>query len=168
MSGMMLRGRAWRFGDDVNTDLIMPGKYLELVDPEEMAPHAMEGLDPGFPEKIEEGDIVVAGANFGCGSSREQAPLALKHAGVGGVVAESFARIFYRNAINVGLPALECPGVSEAVREGDTLEIDLTAGVISNEDTGVRLGIVPMPDFMVEVLREGGLVPYLRKHIEEW
>jgi len=168
VSGMMLRGRAWRFGDDVNTDLIMPGKYLELVDPEEMAPHAMEGLDPGFAEKIEDGDIVVAGANFGCGSSREQAPLALKHAGVGGVVAESFARIFYRNAINVGLPALECPGVSEAVREGDTLEIDMTTGVISNEDTGARLGIDPMPDFMVEVLREGGLVPYMRKHIEEW
>ena len=168
MSGMMLRGRAWRFGDDVNTDLIMPGKYLELVDPEEMAPHAMEGLDLGFAEKIEDGDIVVVGANFGCGSSREQAPLALKHAGVGGVVAESFARIFYRNAINVGLPALECPGVSEAVREGDTLEIDMTTGVISNEDTGARLGIDPMPDFMVEVLREGGLVPYMRKHIEEW
>ena len=165
---MMLRGRAWRFGNDVNTDLIMPGQYLELVDPGEMAPHAMEGLDPGFSVKIEEGDIVVAGANFGCGSSREQAPLALKHAGVGGVVAESFARIFYRNAINVGLPALECPRVSEAVREGDTLKIDLTAGVISNEDTGARLRIAPMPDFMVEVLREGGLVPYMRKHIEEW
>ncbi len=165
---MMLRGRAWRFGDDVNTDLIMPGKYLELVDPGEMAPHAMEGLDSGFAEKIKEGDIVVAGANFGCGSSREQAPLALKHAGVGAVVAESFARIFYRNAINVGLPALECPGASEAFREGDNLEIDLTAGVISNRDTGARLVIAPMPDFMVEVLKEGGLVPYMRKHIEEW
>lgn len=168
MSSMILRGRAWRFGDDVNTDLIMPGKYLELVNPGEMAPHAMEGLDPGFAGKIEEGDIVVAGANFGCGSSREQAPLALKHVGVGGVVAESFARIFYRNAINVGLPAMECPGISESVKEGDTLEIDLTVGVISNEDTGARLMIAPMPDFMVEVLRDGGLVPYMRKHIEEW
>jgi 3-isopropylmalate/(R)-2-methylmalate dehydratase small subunit len=165
---MILRGRAWRFGDDVNTDLIMPGKYLELVDPGEMAPHAMEGLDPGFAGKIGKGDIVVAGTNFGCGSSREQAPLALKHAGVGAVVAESFARIFYRNAINVGLPALECPGVSEAVSEGDMLEMDLTAGTISNENTGARLRIAPMPDFMVEVLREGGLVPYMRKHIEEW
>lgn len=165
---MKLRGRAWRFGDDVNTDLIMPGKYLELVDPEEMALHAMEGIDPGFAGKVEEGDIVVAGANFGCGSSREQAPLALKHAGVGAVVAESFARIFYRNAINIGLPALECRGISKAVGDGETLEIDMTTGVILNRSTGARFRIVPVPDFMVEVLREGGLVPYMRKHIGEW
>jgi 3-isopropylmalate/(R)-2-methylmalate dehydratase small subunit len=168
MTGMKLSGRAWRFGDDVNTDLIMPGKYLELVDPEEMALHAMEGIDPRFVEKIQEGDILVGGRNFGCGSSREQAPLALKHSGVGAVVAESFARIFYRNAINVGLPALECRGIAEAVGEGDTLEIDVDEGTIVDEDNGVRLKFSPMPGFMVDVLKEGGLVPYMRKQMGRW
>ena len=118
MTGMNVSGRAWKFGDDVNTDLIVPGKYLELVDPYEMAKHAMEGIDPDFPGKVSEGDVVVGGSNFGCGSSREHAAIALKYVGVGAVVAESFARIFYRNAINLGLPALECPGISEAVSEG--------------------------------------------------
>lgn len=168
MTGMKLSGRAWRFGDDVNTDLIMPGKYLELVDPEEMALHAMEGIDPRFVEKIQEGDILVGGRNFGCGSSREQAPLALKHSGVGAVVAESFARIFYRNAINVGLPALECRGIAEAVEEGDTLEIDVDEGTIVDEDNGIRLKFSPMPGFMVDVLKEGGLVPYMRKQMGKW
>jgi len=165
---MRLKGKSWIFGDDVNTDLIIPGKYLELVDPEEMALHAMEGIDPEFPGKVEEGDIVVGGTNFGCGSSREHAPLALKHVGVGAVVAESFARIFYRNAINIGLPALECPGVTEIVSEGDTLEIDLTGGKVVNMSTKKELDFVPLPGFMVEVLGEGGLVPYIRNHMDEW
>jgi 3-isopropylmalate/(R)-2-methylmalate dehydratase small subunit len=168
MTGMKLSGRARRFGDDVNTDLIMPGKYLELVDPEEMALHAMEGIDPRFVERVQEGDILVGGRNFGCGSSREQAPLALKHSGVGAVVAESFARIFYRNAINVGLPALECRGIAEAVEEGDTLEIDVDEGTIVDEDNGIRLKFSPMPGFMVDVLKEGGLVPYMRKQMGRW
>ena len=168
MTGMKLSGRAWRFGDDVNTDLIMPGKYLELVDPEEMALHAMEGIDPRFVERVQEGDILVGGRNFGCGSSREQAPLALKHSGVGAVVAESFARIFYRNAINVGLPALECRGIAGAVGEGDTLEIDVAEGTIVDADNGVRLKFSPMPGFMVDVLKEGGLVPYMRKQMGRW
>jgi 3-isopropylmalate/(R)-2-methylmalate dehydratase small subunit len=168
MSGIKIVGKVWKYGDDVNTDLIVPGKYLELVDPEEMALHAMEGIDPEFPQKITKGDIVVGGANFGCGSSREHAPLALKYAGVGAVIAESFARIFYRNAINVGLPALECPGIIDAVEEGDQLEVDITGGKVRNLSKNVELKFVPLPGFMVEVLGEGGLVTYIKNHLEEW
>jgi 3-isopropylmalate/(R)-2-methylmalate dehydratase small subunit len=168
MSGIRIVGKAWKYGDDVNTDLIVPGKYLELVDPEEMALHAMEGIDPEFPQKITKGDIVVGGANFGCGSSREHAPLALKYAGVGAVIAESFARIFYRNAINVGLPALECPGIIDAVEEGDQLEVDITGGKVRNLSKNVELEFVPLPGFMVDVLGEGGLVTYIKNHLEEW
>ena len=168
MTGMNVSGKAWKFGDDVNTDLIVPGKYLELVDPYEMAKHAMEGIDPDFPTKVSEGDVVVGGSNFGCGSSREHAAIALKYVGVGAVVAKSFARIFYRNAINLGLPALECPGISEAVNEGDSLEIDLTGGKVVNATTGKELEFVPLPEFMVEVLGEGGLVTYIRNHLDEW
>ena len=168
MTGMKVSGKAWKFGDDVNTDLIVPGKYLELVDPHEMAKHAMEGIDPDFPGKVSEGDVVVGGSNFGCGSSREHAAIALKYVGVGAVVAESFARIFYRNAINLGLPALECPGISEAVSEGDSLEIDLTGGKVVNATTGKELDFVPLPEFMVEVLGEGGLVTYIKNHLDEW
>lgn len=165
---MKQRGRVWMFGDDVNTDLIIPGKYLELVDPEEMAEHAMEGIDPEFPKKIQKGDIVVGGTNFGCGSSREHAPLALKYAGVSAVVAESFARIYYRNSINIGLPALECPGIVEAVDDGDVVEVDITSGTVKNVRTGAELSFTPLPGFMVEILREGGLVTYIRNHLDEW
>jgi len=168
MTETRLRGRVWRFGDDVNTDLIIPGKYLELVDPDEMALHAMEGIDPKFPERVREGDIVVGGANFGCGSSREHAPLALKHAGVGAVVAEGFARIFYRNAINLGLPALQCPGISGKAETGQVIEIDMTRGTIKNEDTGEELGFTPLPAFMQDILSAGGLAQHLREHVEEW
>jgi 3-isopropylmalate/(R)-2-methylmalate dehydratase small subunit len=156
------------FGDDVNTDLIIPGKYLELVDPEEMAEHAMEGIDPDFPRKIQKGDIVVGGTNFGCGSSREHAPLALKYAGIDAVIAESFARIYYRNSINIGLPALECPGITEAVEEGDTVEVDVTGGTVKNTRTGAELPFTPLPGFMIEILGEGGLVMYIRNHMDEW
>jgi 3-isopropylmalate/(R)-2-methylmalate dehydratase small subunit len=162
------KGKVWIFGDDINTDLIIPGKYLELVDPEEMAEHAMEGIDPDFPEKIQEGDIIVGGTNFGCGSSREHAPLALKYAGIGAVIAESFARIYYRNSINIGLPALECPGITEAVEEGDVVEVDVTGGTVKNTRTSDELNFTPLPDFMVEVLNDGGLVPYLKKNMESW
>ncbi|MGD2200173.1 MAG: 3-isopropylmalate dehydratase small subunit [Candidatus Bathyarchaeota archaeon] len=165
---MEIEGRVWKYGDDVNTDLIIPGKYLELVDPEEMATHAMEGLDPRFSENVEKGDIVVGGSNFGCGSSREHAPLALIHSGVSVVVAESFARIFYRNAINIGLPALECRGITKAVEDGDTINIDITSGVITDTRTGAELEFSQLPGFMIEVLSEGGLVPYLRKNMEDW
>ncbi len=168
MTDMKIRGKAWKFGDDVNTDIILPGKYLELTDPTEMAKHAMEGTDPAFSSKIQPGDIVVAGSNFGCGSSREHAPIALKHAGIGAVIAESYARIFYRNAINIGLPALECPGISEAVEEGDLLEVDPISGDINDIAKGIKLRATPLPEFMVDVLVEGGLASYIRKNLNEW
>jgi len=168
MSIVKLKGKVWKFGDDINTDLIVPGKYLELTDPYEMAQHAMEGSDPNFPKKVSKGDIVVGGKNFGCGSSREHAALALRYLDIGAVVVESFARIFYRNAINVGIPALECPGITNAVEEGDILDIDLIGGIITNINKSVKLKFTPIPDFMVKVLNEGGLVPYLKKHMEEW
>jgi 3-isopropylmalate/(R)-2-methylmalate dehydratase small subunit len=162
-----LKGKAWNYGDNVNTDFILPGIYLELTDPHEMAKHAMEGLDREFAQKVQLGDIVVGGKNFGLGSSREHAPLALKHIGVGAVLAESFARIFYRNAANIGLPALECPNISKKVTTGDVLEIDLTGGLIK-VNFKETLSFTPLPEFMEELLNEGGLVPYLRKHLEEW
>ena len=165
---MKQKGRVWKFGDDINTDLIIPGKYLELVDPEEMANHAMEGVDPDFNKKVKEGDIIVGGKNFGCGSSREHAPLALKYAGIEAVVAESYARIFYRNSINIGLPALQCQGIVKGVEDRDVIEIDVNNGVIKNTNTGIELSFTPLPDFMVDILTEGGLVPYLKKNMENW
>ena len=167
MSGI-ISGKAWKFGDDINTDLIVPGKYLELTDPHEMAKHAMEGVDPEFPRKASKGDLVIGGTNFGCGSSREHAALALKYLDLGAVIVESFARIFYRNAINVGIPALECSGITKAVEAGDELEVDLAGGVILNNRTGQKLSFTPVPAFMVKVLNEGGLVPYLKKNMDEW
>lgn len=164
---MKLRGRVWRYGHDVNTDYIIPGRYMELTDPDEMATHVFEEHDPAFRDGVGNGDIVVGATNFGCGSSREHAPLALKHSGVGCVLAESFARIFYRNSINIGLPALECPGIHDAVSKGDTVEVDVTGGAVRNLDTGAELRFNPLPPFMVEVLNAGGLVPYLNE-TEEW
>lgn len=164
---MKLKGRVWRYGHDVNTDYIIPGRYMELTDPDEMAAHVFEEHDPAFREGVRRGDMVVGATNFGCGSSREHAPLAFKHAGVSCVLAESFARIFYRNAINIGLPALECPGVHDAVSKGDIVEVDVTGGVVRNLDSGVELNFTPLPPFMVEVLNAGGLVPYLNE-TEEW
>ncbi len=164
---MKLKGRVWRYGHDVNTDYIIPGRYMELTDPDEMATHVFEEHDPAFRDGVRLGDIVVGATNFGCGSSREHAPLALKHSGVGCVLAESFARIFYRNSINIGLPALECPGIHKAVSKGDTVEVDVTGGAVRNLDTGAELRFNPLPPFMVEVLNAGGLVPYLNE-TEEW
>lgn len=164
---MKLMGRVWRYGHDVNTDYIIPGRYMELTDPDEMAAHVFEEHDPRFKDGVRHGDIVVGATNFGCGSSREHAPIALKHSGVGCVLAESFARIFYRNAINIGLPALECPGIHDAVSKGDKLEVDITGGAVRNLDTGAELCFNPLPPFMVEVLNAGGLVPYLNE-TEEW
>jgi len=164
---MSIKGKAWNFGDDVNTDFILPGRYLELTDPKKLAEHAMEGVDPSFAKKVEKGDVIIGGRNFGLGSSREHAPTALKYSGVEAVVAESFARIFYRNAFNVGLAALECPGISGRVNTGDTIEIHLAEGIISVRGE-LRLKITPLPEFMLILLNEGGLVPYLRGHLKEW
>ena len=164
---MKIKGSAWNYGDNINTDFMFPGRYLELIDPKEIAKHAMEGIDPTFAGKVKKGDIVVGGKNMGLGSSREQAPMALKHAGVGAVVAESFARIFYRNSFNVGLPAIECPGISRRTKTGDEIEIDTKAGTITVNGVE-KLPIKPLPEFMVKLLDEGGLVPYLRAHMAEW
>lgn len=163
---MKINGKAWNYGDNINTDFMLPGRYLELTDLNELARHAMEGIDPAFAKKVQKGDIVVGGRNMGLGSSREHAPLALKYAGVGAVVAESFARIFYRNAFNVGLAAIECPGISKKARTGDEVEIETTSGIIMVN--GEKLRIKSLPDFMVQLLNEGGLVPYLRNHMKEW
>jgi len=164
---MEIVGKAWKYGDNINTDYIIPGRYMELTDPNEMKNHVFEEYDPGFRNNIEEGDIVVGGKNFGCGSSREHAPLALKYAGIGCVIAESFARIFYRNCINIGLPALECPEVKEKVNSGDKLQVSIENGTIINKTNENKLVFHPLPEFMVQVLKAGGLAPYLNK-VEEW
>jgi methanogen homoaconitase small subunit len=154
---MKFTGKVWKYGDNVDTDVIIPGKYLRSADFRVFAEHAMEGIDPGF--KPAAGDVIVAGRNFGCGSSREQAPLAIKYAGISCVVAKSFARIFFRNAINVGLPIVEAD-VAEAVRKGDVIEIDLDTGSVTAG--GVRYTSTKLPDFLQEILNAGGLVAYRR------
>ena len=164
---MKLKGAVWKYGHDVNTDYIIPGRYMELTDPKEISSHVFEEHDPAFKIGVMSGDIVVGATNFGCGSSREHAPLALKYSGVSCVLAESFARIFYRNSINIGLPALEWLGIDGAVSKGDRLEVDVSGGVVKNLDTGVELSFTPLPPFMVEVLNAGGLVSYLIKN-EDW
>ncbi len=159
----MITGKAARFGDNVDTDVILPGKYLVLTDPMELAKHAMEGLDPTFTRKVQSGTIIVAGRNFGCGSSREQAPLALKHAGVKCVLAESFARIFYRNAINIGLPVLQCQGVSAEVEDGDELVVNLEKGVVENRSKNSTLRATHPPRYIMKILSDGGLIEHLKK-----
>ena len=160
----VIQGRVWKFGDNVDTDVILPFKYkARTIDPQELAQHVMEGIDPDFPKKVRPGDIIVAGRNFGCGSSREQALLAIKAAGIVAVVAESFARIFFRNAINVGLPVLEVKGISEKTDSGDVLQIDLQQGIVRNLSKGLTFKAVPMPDMLMEILKEGGLVNYIKK-----
>ena len=160
---MKVSGKAVVFGDNVNTDVIIPGKYLTLLDPAEMAKHAMEGLDPNFAEKAKNGVIIVAGQNFGCGSSREQAPLALKYAGVKCVLAGSFARIFCRNAINIGLPVLESPNILEEVKEGDMLTVSLEEGRITDETSKRVINAAKLPEFILEILQDGGLIAHLKK-----
>jgi 3-isopropylmalate dehydratase small subunit len=159
----MLSGRVWKYGDHINTDLIIPGRYLDNYDLKHLAAHAMEDVDVQFSKNVQAGDIIVAGRNFGCGSSREQAPLALKAAGVAAVIAGSAARIFYRNAINVGLPIIICPEAARLFEQGDVMEIDLAEGVLRNTRTGMTAKFVPPPAFLLEILDDGGLVPHLRK-----
>ncbi len=159
---MEVKGRVLKYGDNVNTDLIIPGKYLVSTDPKELANHAMEGLDPAFSQKILSRGLIVAGKNFGCGSSREQAPIALKYGGTQCVIAESFARIFYRNAVNVGLPVLECKGIQGAVGDDDELVVELKAGLIENLTKNERYKTTPVPDFMLDIMKEG-LIEYVKK-----
>ena len=162
----MSKGKVWKYGDDVNTDVIFPGKYTySPMEPDEMAAHALEDLDPEFADKVAQGDFVVAGSNFGCGSSREQAAICLKAAGVQAVIARSFARIFYRNAINQGLPAIQCPECAEHVETGDELELDLKQGVIRTKNR--EFTFPPLPDSVMGILEEGGLIPYTRKRIQK-
>ena len=163
---MAMQGRIWKYGDNIDTDVIIPARYLNMSTAEELAEHCMEDLDPIFAQAVQPGDVVVAGENFGCGSSREHAPLAIKGAGVSCVVARSFARIFYRNAINVGLPILESPAAAEEAESGHQLEIDLESGRIRNLTTGAVYQAEPYPSFMMEILDAGGLVPYTRRRLE--
>jgi 3-isopropylmalate/(R)-2-methylmalate dehydratase small subunit len=152
-----------KFGNNIDTDVILPGKYLVIVDPCELGKHALESLDADFVNKAKDGLILVGGKNFGCGSSREQAPLALKYAGVKCVIAETFARIFYRNAINIGLPVIECSGISEAVKTGDEITVDLETGKIQNSANVKVLQGTILPPFIMKILIDGGLIENLRK-----
>jgi 3-isopropylmalate/(R)-2-methylmalate dehydratase small subunit len=164
---MKIEGRAWTYGDNVDTDVIIPARYLNVSTAEELAQHCMEDLDPTFHEQVKPGDIILAGRNFGCGSSREHAPLALKGAGVGAVVAESFARIFFRNAINIGLPILTCPEAVAGTEAGQRLEIELESGHIRNMDTGETFQAEPFPAFMLDLIQAGGLVAYTKQQLKE-
>lgn len=162
---MNIKGRVWRFGDDVDTDQIIPARYLNTSDPSELARHVMEDADKDFPSKVRKGDIIVAGKNFGCGSSREHAPLAIKAAGIQAVIAESFARIFYRNAFNIGLPIFESKEASIDINEGDVVEIDADSGTIINITKGVEYRAKPIPPFMQELIRAGGLINWTKRRL---
>ena len=156
---MIFEGKAFRYGRDVDTDVIIPARYLNTSDPKELAQHCMEDLDSTFVERVEPGDIIVADENFGCGSSREHAPISIKAAGVDAVIAKSFARIFYRNAINTGLAIMECPAAVDAIKDGDTVRIDTEKGVITDETTGEEFEVQPFPPFIADIIEKGGLVP---------
>jgi 3-isopropylmalate/(R)-2-methylmalate dehydratase small subunit len=160
------KGKAWKYGDDINTDVIFPGKYTySILEPEEMARHALEDLDPDFAQRVKEGDVIVAGRNFGCGSSREQAATCLKAAGVQAVIAKSFARIFFRNAINQGLPALQSEEAVDSVENGEEVDIDISSGRIK---TGKGIfPFSPFPDSVLGIIKEGGLIPYTRKRLKQ-
>lgn len=164
---MQFRGRIWKFGDDVDTDVIIPARHLLTIDPKELAKHVMEDIDPEFADKVQEGDIIVAGKNFGCGSSREHAPMAIKGAGVACVVAESYARIYYRNSINIGLPVVECPEAVADAEDGDILEIDTTEGFIINTRTGETYTAKPHAPYVQEIVNAGGLMQAVAARVRE-
>lgn len=163
---MIARGKAHKYGDHVDTDAIIPARHLDTTDPDEMATHCMEDIDADFVSRVQVGDVMVAGKNFGCGSSREHAPIAIKAAGISCVIAASFARIFYRNSINIGLPILECPQVVEETERGHQLTVDLGTGTITNSHTGRTYRTSPFPPFIMEIIRAGGLVPYTRERLQ--
>lgn len=162
---MKLTGDVWKYGNDIDTDVIIPARYLNTSDPEELAGHCLEDLDSEFTEKMNQGDIIVAGDNFGCGSSREHAPLAIKAAGVSCIIANSFARIFYRNAINIGLPIMESKEAVNSITEGDRLSVDLDQGLIKNLTRAEEYQAKPFPEFMQELIASGGLINYLKKQV---
>lgn len=162
---MIFRGRVWKFGEDVNTDVIIPGKYLNITNPQELGQHCMEGIGPDFHQKVKPGDIILAGKNFGCGSSREHAPLAIKAIGISCIIAKTFARIFYRNAFNIGLPILECADVPDQLEEGQEIEVDLSTGQIRDLPRGRNFQAKPIPPFMQDLIRDGGLMNHLAKRL---
>jgi 3-isopropylmalate/(R)-2-methylmalate dehydratase small subunit len=159
----IIRGKVWKFGNHIDTDQIIAGPYLTIIDQDELASHAMETLNPDFAKKVKLGDIIVAGKNFGCGSSREEAPFVLKRLGIAAIVAEFFARIFYRNAINLGLPLVEVKDVAQKFEEGDTIEIELEKGIVRNTRTNEELQGTKLPDFLMEIIKEGGAIEALKK-----
>jgi 3-isopropylmalate/(R)-2-methylmalate dehydratase small subunit len=163
---MILKGKVWKFGVNIDTDAIIPARYLNTSDPQELAKHLMEDADKDFPSKVKAGDMITADANFGCGSSREHAPIAIKAAGIQAVVAKSFARIFYRNAFNIGLPIFESEEAPEKISEGDEIEVDADNGIIKNITKGEEYSSKPIPPFMQELISAGGLVEWTKKRIK--
>lgn len=164
---MKAQGKAWKFGDDVNTDEIIPARYLNSSDPEELAKHCMEDSDPEFVKKISKGDIIVGGKNFGCGSSREHAPIAIKAAHISCVIAESFARIFYRNSINIGMPIIESAEAARDIAAGDIVEIDFDKGEITNKSRGKKYKAKPFPHFMQDLIEKGGLMNKIKAELKK-
>lgn len=162
---MKLKGKAWKFGADVDTDAIIPARYLNTTDHKELAKHCMEDADPNFVKKMKAGDIIVADKNFGCGSSREHAPISIKAAGISCVIAKSFARIFYRNSFNMGLPIFESADASEKIKEGDEIELDPSTGVIHNLTKKEKYQAKPIPPFMQELINAGGLMNYVKRKV---
>ena len=160
---MKFKGKAWKFGSDIDTDAIIPARYLNTADEHELAKHCMEDADPDFVNKINNGDIIVAEENFGCGSSREHAPIAIKYSGISCVIAKSFARIFFRNSFNMGLPIFECPEAVDSIEEGDIIEVDALKGEITNKTKNTTFKAQPIPDFMQKLIEEGGLLNYVIK-----
>ena len=160
---MIFNGKAIKYGDNVDTDVIIPARYLNTIDKKELASHCMEDIDKEFVNKVENGDIMIAGNNFGCGSSREHAPIAIKESGISLVIANSFARIFYRNSINIGLAIIECPEAVESISEGDKVEADLDNGIIYNRTTGKSFETKPFPEFIQKIIANGGLVESIRR-----
>lgn len=159
----MIQGKVIKYGHNVDTDVIIPARYLNTSDPEELAKHCMEDLDKTFVDRVQKGDVMVAGRNFGSGSSREHAPIALKASGISCVIAETFARIFFRNSINIGLPILECPPATQDISEGDQVQVDVNTGVITNLTTGKTYQAEPFPGFMQEIINADGLISYVRE-----
>ena len=160
---MIFNGKSIKYGDNVDTDVIIPARYLNTIDKKELASHCMEDIDKEFKNKVQDGDIMVAGNNFGCGSSREHAPIAIKESGISVVIAKSFARIFYRNSINIGLAIVECPEAVDGIADGDKVEADLDAGVIYNKTTGKSFKTQPFPAFIQKIIENGGLVASVKK-----
>ncbi|UCH80178.1 MAG: 3-isopropylmalate dehydratase small subunit [Nitrospiraceae bacterium] len=163
---MILKGKVWKFGDNIDTDAIIPARYLNTSDPAELAGHVMEDADRDFPSKVKQGDMIIAMANFGCGSSREHAPIAIKAAGMQAVIAKSFARIFYRNAFNIGLPIFESDEAADNISEGDEIEVDADKGVIKNLTKNEEYTAKPIPPFMQELISAGGLIEWTKKRIK--